>query len=146
MQSVIQFGIAAKNGEIAAQALKILRGLAPLAARAAAKQMKQNNLACEEVSEAEMEETEKADWSDVSSIMYLAEVKGVEEAEKMLEKYGECYAALKRLGASGELLQKFTAKAKEFYLYFDEYVNCMHLWSVCFRTNLCVLVFSNSFF
>lgn len=154
MQSVIQFGIAAKNGEIAAQALKILRGLAPLAARAAAKQMKQNNMACEEVSEEEMEETEKADWSDVSSIMYLAEVKGVEEAEKMLEKagrsslekYGECYAALKRLGASGELLQKFTARAKEFYLYFDEYVNCMHLWSVCFRTNLCVLVFSNSFF
>ena len=136
MQAVIQFGIAAKNGEIAAQALKILQGLAPLAARAAAKRMKHCNMACEEVSEeGEGEDMEKADWSDVSTIMYLAELKGAKEVEEMLEKagrsslekYGECYAALKRLGASGELLQKFTAKAKEFYLYFDEYVNCMHL-------------------
>ena len=93
-------------------------------------------MACEEVSEeGEGEDMEKADWSDVSTIMYLAELKGAKEVEEMLEKagrsslekYGECYAALKRLGASGELLQKFTAKAKEFYLYFDEYVNCMHL-------------------
>ena len=71
MQSVIQFGIAAKNGEIAAQALKILRGLAPLAARAAAKQMKQNNLACEEVSEVEMEETEVKDNQKQQRIVLL---------------------------------------------------------------------------
>ena len=161
MESVIQFAIAAKNAEIAAQALKSLREVSPLAARVAARQLKQSNVAAEEVEEEKKEEEEeeeekkkKVDWSDVSTIMYVAELKGVGEAEQLLEKagrsslekYGACYAALKRLGASGELLQKFMDKAKEFYLHFDEYVDCMHLCSVCFRTNLCVLVFSNSFF
>ena len=162
MESVIQFAIAAKNAEIAAQALKSLREVSPLAARVAARQLKQSNVAAEEVEEEkkeeekEEEEEKKVDWSDVSTIMYVVELKGVGEAEQLLEKagrsslekYGACYAALKRLGASGELLQKFMDKAKEFYLHFDEYVDCMHLCSVCFRTNSCVLflpaIFSDS--
>ena len=148
MQSVIQFAIAAQNVEIATQAWKNLRELSPFAACVAAKQLKQSNVACEEVEESEtIEESEKVDWSDVSTLMYLAELKGMGDVEKMLEKtgrsslekYGECYATLKRLGASDELLQKFTAKARDFYIYFEEYVNCMHICSVCFRTNLCVL-------
>ena len=158
MESVIQFAIAAKNAEIAAQALKSLREVSPLAARVAARQLKQSNVAAEEMEEEKKEEEEeeekKVDWSDVSTIMYVAELKGVGEAEQLLEKagrsslekYGACYAALKRLGASGELLQKFMDKAKEFYLHFDEYVDCMHLCSVCFRTNSCVLVSTNIFF
>ena len=81
------------------------------------------------------EEVAAKDWNeaDVLTIRYLAEVKGVKEAVKVLDKvqraaiehFAECYSVFMRLHASKEECQQLCEKAKEFYPFFEEYLLCM---------------------
>lgn len=81
------------------------------------------------------EAVETADWdaTDVVTVRYLAEVKGVAEAVKALgqvqrapiERFAECYGVFVRLQASKEECQQLCEKAKEFFPFFEEYLVCV---------------------
>lgn len=81
------------------------------------------------------EEVAANDWNetDVLTVRYLAEVKGVKEAVKVLgkvqraaiEHFAECYGVFVRLQASKEEGKQLCEKAKEFYPFFEEYLSCM---------------------
>ena len=84
-------------------------------------------------SEVLKESTEEVDLKDIRSVMYLAELEGVERAMEHLDKaercslndYGKCYKELKRLGANDASLLQFVETAKSFYRGFEEYIECM---------------------
>ena len=147
MQAVLEFGMAARNQELATKAWENIRALSPIAACAGAMRLREDGMGCEEVEEP------GEDYSDVKTLMYLAEWKGSEGLSEVesrfddlkegsLEDYGKCFKVLKRLGATEASLLRFSAKAKEHYLYFEEYVNAMGYYLVCSRTILCTRYFS----
>ena len=73
------------------------------------------------------------DMTDVLTIMYIAEIKGMKEAMKELSKverceidqFVECYETFVELGATEEECKQLKEKATSFYPFFEEYLACV---------------------
>ena len=140
METVLAWGTAVRNVATVKSALTALMKMYPLKAVWWAQQLVSKGVIPEVPKELVGEKTvddyiATANYAQMQNVIALGELKGVSAVMNYLknvqrctiEEWGECYCLLKRLNCAEEDMTMFMERAKEFYLFFEEYLTCNKL-------------------
>ena len=141
METVLSWGAAVKNAATVKNALAVLMKMYPLKAIWWAQQLVSEGVISEIPKELVGEKTVDdfiaiADYAQMQNVIALGELKGVSAVMDQLknvqrctiEEWSECYCLLKRLNCAEEDMAVFMERAKEFYIFFEEYLKCNKLY------------------
>ena len=140
METVLSWGAAVKNATTVKNALAGLMKMYPLKAVWWAQQLVSEGVIPEVPKELVGEKTiddfiATADYTQMQNVIALGELKGVSAVMDQLknvqrctiEEWSECYCLLKRLNCAENDMAVFMERAKGFYLFFEEYLECNKL-------------------